>query len=454
MVKPQKRISASYSVKGIGLKTLMHYKVFRETYNFLKKSQWWNKEQIEKYQIQELSKLLIHAYDNVPYYTKIFDKLGLKPKDIKLISDLNKIPFLTKEITKENLEDLKAINYTKSKFEQLTTGGSTGQPLVFYVEKDVSLSKKMAFAKLWMDWTNRSFFDKCVYITGEDIPYKFKLFGRNLILSSFFMNEEYLPIFIEKIRKLKPKHILGYPSAITNLAIYMKKNNLSSFPNVKAIVCLAETLNEWQRNLLEEFFQCRVYNQYGLLESVALGGTCKYSNNFHMFPEFGIVELIGKDGKLVTKEGEMGEIVATSFISYIFPFIRYKTGDLGIYSSKKCKCGRNYPLLSSIEGRLQEFLVSRTNKLVNLTGAYGLIVKSSLNVIECQLYQETPGEIVINIVKEENYSDSDTKFILENFQKKLGDGFSFSVSFVDHIPLTPRGKYKFLIQRIPINFMQ
>ena len=82
MVKPQKRISASYSVKGIGLKTLMHYKVFRETYNFLKKSQWWNKEQIEKYQIQELSKLLIHAYDNVPYYTKIFDKLGLKPKDI------------------------------------------------------------------------------------------------------------------------------------------------------------------------------------------------------------------------------------------------------------------------------------------------------------------------------------------------------------------------------------
>ena len=452
MHKLSDRILTGYSIKGMGIQTLLHYKVFQETYKFLKESQWWSKEKLEKYQMEELSKLLNHSYKYVPYYTKIFDNLSLKPNDIRSISELDKLPFLTKDIIKENIKDLKATNYPENNFELFRTGGSTGQPLTFYVEKGVTLSKQMAFAKLWMNWTDRYFFDKCVFLAGEDNPFKYQLFGRTLVLSSFFMNDKYMPIFIDKIRKLKPKHIISYPSAITNLAIYMKKNNLENFPSVKIILCHAETLNEWQRDLLEKFFQCRVHNQYGLREPVALGGTCEYSNYFHMFPEFGIVELIGKDGKLLTSEGEIGEIVCTSFISYIFPFIRYRTGDLGIYTSKKCICGRNYPLLEKIEGRIQEFLVSKTNQLVSIIGLYGLIAKSSLNVKECQLYQETPGEVIINIVKGENYSEIDTKNIIENFQKKLGDEFSLSVNFVDKILLTTMGKYKFLIQKLPINF--
>jgi phenylacetate-CoA ligase len=435
----------------MNLRTLFYYKDFRKKYKFLKKSQWWTKQQLEKYQIQELYKLLNHAYKHVPYYTKMFDKIGLKPKDIQSLSNLQKLPFLTKNIIKENHEDLKATNYPKTSFELFRTGGSTGQPLTFYIEKGLTLSKQMAFAKLWMDWTGRSYFDRCVFITGEDVPFKYQLFGRTLVLSSFFMNDKYMPIFVDKIRKLKPKHILSYPSAITNLGIYMKKNNLEFFPSVNIIVCLAETLYDWQRDLLENFFQCRVHNQYGLREPVGLGGSCEYNNYYHMFPEYGLVELIGKEGLPVLKDGEIGEIVCTGFITHIFPFIRYRTGDLGVYTNKKCKCGRNYLLLERIQGRLQEHLVSKTNQLVNIIGLYGLMVKSSLNVKECQLYQDNKGEVIINIVKGENYSEIDTKTILKNFQKKLGDDFSLSVHFVDQIILSPQGKYKFLIQKLPIN---
>ena len=454
MHKLRESILTNYSINGKSLQTLMHYKVLRDTYKFLKKSQWWSKELLEKHQMQELNKLLNHAYENVPYYTKVFDSLSLKPKDIHSISDMDKIPFLTKDIIKLNIKNLKAINYPESRFELLSTGGSTGQPLTFYVERGVALSKLMAYAKLQMDWTNRSFFDKCISITGDDFPFKLQFFGRTLVISSFFINDKYLPILIKKIQKFKPKHILGYPSAITKIAIYMKKNNLEGFSDLETIVCRAETLNDWQQDFLKKMFNCHIYNQYGLRENAALGCTCKHSNYFHMFPEFGIVELIGKDGKPVTKEGETGEIVGTGFYTNIFPFIRYRTGDLGVYTLKKCKCGRNYPLLERIEGRTQEFLVSKTNQLVFLTGAYGLMVKSSLNVKECQLYQDTPGEVVINIVKGENYSEIDTKAILENFQKKLGDEFLLSIDFVDQIPLTNRGKFKFLIQKLPINFAQ
>ena len=76
MRKIWERISSNYSVNGMTLQTLLHYKTFRETYKFLKKSQWWSKEQLEEYQLQQLSKLLHHAYGHVPYYTKVFDKLN------------------------------------------------------------------------------------------------------------------------------------------------------------------------------------------------------------------------------------------------------------------------------------------------------------------------------------------------------------------------------------------
>ena len=435
------------------IQPLLYLGTFIRNYTLLKESQWWSKEKLEEYQLLQLKKLLNHAYENVPYYSKMFKKLKLKPKEIQSINDLQKLPCLTKEIVRKNLNTLKATNYPEHKFEYLYTGGSTGQPLRFYIEKGVWISQLMAYGKIQNDWAGRSSFDKSVHMKGNQIPFEYKLFRRTLVLSSFYMNDKYMPLFIQKIRKLKPKHILGYPSALTNLVVYMKRNNLRGFPSIKSILCYAETLYERQRDLIEEMFQCRVYNQYSLRETVALGTTCEHSNYFHMFPEFSIIELIGKDAKPVTKEGEVGEIVGTGFHNYIFPFIRYRTGDLGVYITKKCLCGRNYPLLKRIEGRVQEFIVSKTKRLVPLTGVYGLVAKCSPNVKECQLYQDTEGKILINIVKEEAYTKKDTYNIQNNFQKKFGDEFKIRVNFLDHIPRTKEGKYRFLIQKLPIEFV-
>ncbi len=432
------------------IRALTNFPKFLHTYSFLKESQWWKKEQLEEYQLQQLKKLLDHSYENVPYYTKLFDKLNLTPKDINSFEDLHKIPYLTKDIVRKNINDLKATNYPERKFENLSTGGSSGQPLQFYIEKGDWLPKMMAYTKIQSNWAGRSYFDKWVNIAGGENPFEYQLFGRTLALSSFYMNDKYFPSFIQKIRKFKPKHILSYPSAITNLAIYMKRNKIESFSSIKSILCVSETLYEWQREIIEELFQCRVYNQYCLRESVALGISCENSNFFHMFPEFGITELIDQNGKQVKKEDEIGEIVGTSLLNYIFPFIRYKTGDLGVYTAIKCSCGRNYPRLKRIEGRLQEFVVSKSNQLISLTGVYGLIAKVSPNVKECQFYQDKKGEIIIKIVKTDNYSKSDSQIIQNSIQKRFGSEFNIKISQVDHVPRTKTGKYQFLIQKLPI----
>lgn len=445
-------ISSSYSVEDMFRQTILHPKTFTKTYKFLQKSQWWTKEQVENYQLQQLSKLLHHAYENVAYYRKVFDERSLTPNDIKCFEDLQKLPVLTKDIVRKNIEDLKAKNYPESKFEYTRTGGSTGFPLQFYKEKGVWMARHTAYTKLTMDWADCSLFDRYVFITGRDDSWKYQLFGRVLVLSSFYMNDQYLPKFVEKIRKLKPKYILTYPSAITILAQYMKKNKLGVFPSVKTIICHAETLYDWQRTLVEETFRCRVHDSYGLREQVAFGSTCEYSNYFHMFPQYSVIELIGNNGKLVTKEGETGEIVGTGFHTHIFPLIRYKTGDLGVYTKEKCECGRNFPLLKKIEGRVQDFVISKTNKIVPFTRIQHLIAESTAHVAECQFYQDSKGELVLNLVKTQDYTEADSQAIKKSFQKALGIEFDLSICFVDNISRSNRGKFQFLIQKLPIEF--
>jgi phenylacetate-CoA ligase len=437
-------------VVQLGIQTLFTFQKFLSTYTFLKESQWWNREKLEEYQLNQLKKLLNHSYENVPYYSKLFKKLNIKPNDINSLNDLHKIPYLEKEVIHNNLDDFKAINYPKYKFQNYTTGGSSGQPLQFFIEKGEWISKMMAYGKIENSWANRSFFEKSVNIIGSEKPYVYQKFGRTLLLSSFYMIEKYFPSFIEKINKLKPRYILSYPSAITNLALYMKRKNINFSHELKNILCFSETLYGWQRELLEEMFNCKVYEQYCQRESVSLGIFCEHSNYFHMVPEFGITELIGKDGKQVKEEDEIGEIVGTGFHNYIFPFIRYRTGDLGILTTNKCPCGRNYPLLKRIEGRTQEFIVSKTKQLVPLIGFHGLVAMSSQNVNESQIVQDKVGEIVLNIIKTKYYSENDSKTIKRNFQNRFGNGFNLTINFVDNIPRTKLGKFQFLIQNLPI----
>lgn len=437
---------------GDALKILTHYRHFKKMYKFLKESYTWSEEQIREYQTQQLRKLLHHAYKNVPYYAKLFDKLKLKPKDISSVEDLQKLPLLDKQTVRENLEEFKAKNFPKRKFEYITTGGSTGFPLGLYVERGVAEAIHMAFLQILLDQVDCHFTDRQVHIIGIEEACKYQVFGRILILSSFHMKDENMPTFIRKIRKLKPKFILGFPSAVTILARYMNKNKIEPFSSVKTVICSGETLYDWQRELLEETFKCRVHAVYSHNEVSVFATTCAYSNDYHIYPEYGIAELIHKDGKPVTKEGEMGEIVVTGFNNPLFPLIRYRTGDIGVLAHQKCKCGRNYLLLKRIEGRVQDFIVSKSGRYIPLTGFYGLVAKCSNNVRNCQLVQEVEGEVILNIVKDKGYTDEDENSIVRAFEKRFGGEVDLIIRYVDQIPLTSGGKFKFLIQKLPIDY--
>jgi len=184
-------------------------KVFWQTYNFLQESQWWSRKKLDEYQMQQLEKLLRHAYKNVPYYRRVFDERGLKPKNIQDFEDLRKLPCLTRGIIQENLPDLVAQNYPRSKLQYGTTGGSTGIPLEFYWERGATDSKEQAF--IIMLWNRVGFrtADRCVLLRGNVVQsarkgkfWEYDPLNKNLILSSYHMTDELLPNYIAKIRRL------------------------------------------------------------------------------------------------------------------------------------------------------------------------------------------------------------------------------------------------------------
>ena len=436
-----------------------HYgHLFWETYNFLQESQWWSREKLEEHQMQQLSTLLHHAYDNVPYYRKLFDERGLKPKDIQDWDDLKKLPYLTKGIIRENLSDLIARNYPKSKLQCATTGGSTGIPMGFYHEKGVSEAKERAFIITLWHRVNFKMGDRCVVLRGNVVHsankgkfWEYDPVNKNLILSSYHMTDELLPNYIAKIREFRPDFIQAYPSVVTILARFMEKNDIKPFTSLKALLCGSENLYPWQRELLEEVFQCRVYSWYGHSERAVLAGECEKSTYYHIFPEYGIVELINKDGNPVTNEDELGEIVATGFNNFICPFIRYRTMDLAIRTDAKCECGWNYPLVKTVEGRLQEFFVDKTGSLTTFTCAHKALwnVKEKINAY--QYVQNEPGKVLLNIDVRNKFSISDIDSVKRTFLN-FYPRFDITIKFVEDIPRTERGKFTYLIQKLPIEF--
>jgi len=438
---------------------LRYGKAFVETWNLLNESEFWNEEKIREYQLKQLKNIIAHAYKNVPYYTKLFNRYSINPDDIKDLEDIKKIPYLTKDIINQHKDEMIDKNFPKKFLGYGTTGGSTGIPMGFYYDKRLYASVEWAYMTHQWKRVGYKHRDKCVVLRGnvvnniiENKKYWEVDWANNwLIMSSYHLTDETIPLYIKKIREFKPKFIQAYPSALQILVSYMKQNNIEPFESVKAIFCGSENIYDWQRELFEKVLKTRVYSWYGHSERVCLAGECEKSHYYHAFPQYGYLELINDKGEWCSKENEKCEIVATGFTNYVMPFIRYKTQDIAINTNKKCECGRNWKLIKYVEGRLQELIITNNDRLISMT-AINMHSDVFDNVKQFQFHQKEKGKVVFNIVKKDTYSDQDTEYIRNELMKKLGSDMELNIKFVNTIPRTKSGKYRFLIQELPIKF--
>jgi len=447
------------NIYGLMPRRLHYGKSFWDTYRFLQESQWWDKDRLEEYQKAQLRRLIRHAYRNVPYYRGIFHERGMRPDDIREISDLRHLPFLTKEIIRQRPHGFMSENYPTSRLRYKTTGGSTGEPLGFYQDGAESDAKELAFTMSLLNRVGFRMGDRSVILRGNVVKpakagefWEYDPVNRNMILSSYHMNDNTLPMYVEKIREFRPDFIQAYPSAVTILARFMRSADIEAFAGLRAILCSSENLYPWQRSFLSDVMQCRVCSFYGNTEQTVLAGECEKSSHYHIQPEYGIMELVGEDGSPASEDSGRGEIVATGFVNYASPFIRYRTGDIAIRSNGECSCNRKYSLIKRIEGRVQEYIIAADGSEIPFGPViFGIHEPDWAKVKQIQFLQEEPGKLRLLVVRDTAFPKGEVEtYVLGLFRARLGDKCTMIVQFVDSIKSTERSKHTFLVQKLQV----
>ena len=419
----------------------------------LEKSQWWGRQKIIELQEQRLKNLLQYSYEKVPYYRRVFDERRLTPGDIVHNGQLVKLPVLTRQIIRSHFDEIAARNFPQRERVKLATGGSTGEPLLFYStwrdHKDICIaSRQRASSAIGFELGDKNASIRNVY-PAESRADRFwrapiRFFDRSLPISVADMGEESL----RRLEAFQPAVITGYPSPIEQLARIIQARGATSL-RPRVIVTGAEQLFDHQRELFRQVFGCDTYDFYGAVEEHLIAFECKEHAGYHIAAENVFVEIVDAEG-MPLPPGEEGRILITNLHNYAMPLIRYDIGDLGTSSDIDCPCGRGLPLLSSIGGRILDTVSTRHKGRIPGLSLYRVFRSLAYEGVEqCQIVQESPGRVVIKLVAgpggQRRNIEELTEMIVREYQDILGEDMEIAVEFVDRIATTAGGKRRFII---------
>lgn len=414
----------------------------------LRENEFCSPEILRDQQEKRFLDLIKHAKINIPYYRKILN--GIK---IESLDDITAIPFLTKKIINQEMDSLKAENLPPGRFIRNSTGGSTGEKLIFFNDSNENLD---AFLMRGNSWTGWEVGEKQAQLWGAhyDVArarilfnrFKHLMVHRKIMMSSYRMSEHDMAEYLDMINKHKPSLLTGYSSALNLFSEFIRNNNLHVY-SPKGIISSAETLHEYQRKTIQSVFQSKVLNRYGCREVGNIAHECLEQKGMHIFTEHVFIEIINENGE-PCEAGETGEIVITKLDNYSFPFIRYRIGDLGVLSGRTCPCGRNLPLLEEVKGRVFDLIVGTNGN--HLSGTFWTILLREFveGIRQYQVIQEKYGELLLRLIVDRNYSrDSESKLV-KKIKENCGEAMSVEIEIVDELPLAESGKHRFIISKV------
>jgi phenylacetate-CoA ligase len=414
----------------------------------LNKSQWWSKEQIEELQNKKLRVLIRHAYDNVPYYRRIFSQLRITPEDIKTKEDLNKIPVLKKEDIRKNLPDLLARNVPWSDTIETHSSGSTGEPVKYYIDKRSYSAGWAQTFRCW-SWAGFQLGDPYVKISLNPRTSTIKKIQDRLLQSKYIygagITDSNIAQEIDEIRQFKPKIIRNYGSHMFAMAKLMEKNNI--FYEGAAIATTGSTLYPHYRAVIEKQFNGKVFDAYGG-ESTAVSFECEEHDGHHICDEDVVVEFLKETEHVVP--GEMGRVVFTNLNNFAMPVIRYDIRDIARHTGEVCPCGRGLSLMKSIEGRDSDIISTPGGDFI-VVEFFVILFEYMTGVDQFQVTQDTLDHITIKIIKNQHFTDDELQHIRNEVQKRAGDEVRIAIEFVDEIPLSGRsGKRRLVVSHVPL----
>ena len=398
----------------------------------------WDVETIRRYQIAALRDSLLAAA-KTPFYAERFAASGVDPAKFEALEQLADYPLLTKQDLILHREQMVNPEFDAKQRLYITTGGSSGVPVGFYLHKGVSRPKEQAY--LEAQWSRRGYRvgDRVAVIRGGVTSSKagggisyFDATRNWLILSSYHLTLERLPEYVAVLNHFRPQHLHAYPSAALMLARGLEQTGLKLDFNLTSLLCGSEKLTAESQQYLEQFFGAKAMHWYGHSERVVLAAQGRTSNHLQFWPTYGFVEFGDPD-----TEGNR-EIIGTSFHNHVMPLIRYRTGD-----DAKIKNGEALEIV----GRDYEFLVSATGRRISLT-AINMHDRIFDGLLALQFFQEQEGVVECRFQPGSQWQSSRGETMRTGLMKKLGDDFALTLREVPEVEKTSAGKHKWLVTKV------
>ncbi|ODM32276.1 hypothetical protein A6779_09100 [Marinobacter adhaerens] len=407
----------------------------------LSEARHWTASQRLAYQNERLYEMVRFCKQNVPYYQKLFAEHGLRDQDITHIDDLHKIPVLDKDTLRKDQGNFRAVG--SKPYILQNTSGSTGTPLTLAVDET---TYKMAMA-LVVDHeefhgvpfgARRATFAGRMVQRSDDLSPPFWRFNRaenQRLYSSYHLNRATFPFYQKDLDSFAPLELIGYPSAISDIAGYYELTETRPQFRPKAIITNSETLLSWQRERIENVFQCPVRDYYGTAEYVVFAGQ-DGEGLYRVNPTLGITEVLTDERNKL-----QGDIIATSLTNYCMPLLRYRVGDSATLISESE--GNVQTRFAGINGRLDDYIETPDGRRI---GRIDHIFKGLTGIKEAQVIQETNEYCRILIVKESAESSLNEHVLQENFHARIGPEMKLFIEYTGQIPRAANGKFKSVVR--------
>ena len=412
-----------------------YYKALQESYQDLSYAE------LKAIQQKRLVDFLQYAVNNSPFYKKKFEHLTLPESP----DQISRLPLISKEEFRSNVNEIYTVP-AKGAFSG-KTGGTTGFSLEVRHTLD-NIQERFAILDTFRAKTGYVLGKRTAWFSGKSLLTKTDIaknrFWKTDILhhvryySTFHIKTEYLTHYVNNILKYQPEYIVGFPTSITEVARHGLRNNLS-FPKgvVKAIFPTSETTTPEMREVLERFYNTKVYDQYASSEGAPFIFECS-KGKLHLDIANGVYEVLDENDQ----EAESGRLVVTAFPTHGTPLIRYDIGDTVEKGNETCDCGNHNPVIKTILGRIDDYVYSPENGKIN-TSNMSNTTKGVHGMIKYQAIQKELNKITLLIVTDKKlFTQKDLDTFIENWRDRVGKKMEIETKTVDDIPVEKSGKYR------------
>ena len=414
----------------------------------LEQSQWWSHRHLLGLQEAKLCRLLIHAHSRSAFYRRSLDEAGIDPARARL-DDLARLPPLTKSQITEHAHEMADPTVPGGLFPY-STGGSTGSPLSFMIDRPRQASDQAARART-RRWFGVDLGQRELYLWGSPVELTSQdrlralrdRLANHRLLDAFNMTPRSMSRYLGELESFDPVHLFGYPSSLARLIRFARETGrLIRAPSLRAVFVTGEVFDRADRAVIEEAVSVPVADGYGSREGGFIAHQCPLGA-YHVTMESHIVELLDAAGR-PSNTGDCGEITITHLDALGMPFIRYRTGDMARRTGEPCPCGRGLETLTAIEGRKTDML--RTTDGGDAHGLSVIYVLREVPAIrEFRIAQRPNLDLDVMVVLRRELTEAERGSIVKQLKKRIGGDISVRINVVDWMEPDPSGKYRHVI---------